>query len=116
MAKFLDKSNNLYFTDFIEDFSRISNSEKDFQKIERDRFFEKILKGGTLQFDKLPDKVLVNDNVGIVWYKGKKTICKRSKDEQPDPEKAFLWAFYIANCGVSRTKAKKFLKKVLKDE
>lgn len=57
----------------------------------------------------LPDKVIINDNAAIIWYGDNKTVCKRAEDEEPDAVKAFLWAYYIATSGTSRSKAKRFL-------
>lgn len=60
----------------------------------------------------LPDKYIVNKDAAILFYGNNKTIVKRSKGDKVDPVKAFLWAYFLRNTRMSRTKANKYLQKV----
>lgn len=67
---------------------------------------------------KLPARYIVNDDACILFWdsKGKsKTIVKRCKDDDIDPIKAFLWAYFEKTSGMSKTKANKYLQKVEAD-
>ena len=37
------------------------------------------------------------------------------KGDSPDPEKAFLWAYFLAKSGLSRTKVNKYLEEIRKE-
>lgn len=65
------------------------------------------------EFMVLPSKYIVNKDACILWdAKGGKTVVKRYKKDKIDPVKAFLWAYFIKNCGLTRTKANKYLEEV----
>ena len=65
------------------------------------------------EFMVLPSKYIVNKDACILWdAKGDKTVVKRYKKDKIDPVKAFLWAYFIKNCGLTRTKANKYLEEV----
>lgn len=68
--------------------------------------------GFTKAYPTLPDKYIVNKDAAILFYGNNKTIVKRSKGDKVDPVKAFLWAYFLRNTGMSRTKANKYLQKV----
>lgn len=66
----------------------------------------------------LPARYIVNDDACILFWdsKGKtKTVVKRCKDDNIDPIKAFLWAYFEKTSGMSKTKANKYLQKVEAD-
>ena len=61
----------------------------------------------------LPKKYIVNQDACILfWNDGDKTIVKRSKDDKDDPVKGFLWAYFQYTCGMSKTKANKYLREL----
>lgn len=62
----------------------------------------------------LPDRYIVNKDAAILFYGNNKTIVRRSRGDKVDPIKAFLWAYFLRNTGMSRTKANKYLQKVWK--
>lgn len=65
----------------------------------------------------LPKKTIINDNaVVLIWGDDTKTIVKRHKEDNIDPIKGFLWAFFQAKCGMSKTKANKYLEKLLEED
>ena len=58
----------------------------------------------------LPVRQVINKGATILfWADGDKTIVRRSKDDKFDKTKGFLWAYFLKHCGMSRTKANKFL-------
>ena len=67
----------------------------------------------TLQKEKkvdLPERYIINENATILfWQNGEKTVVKRAKDDEYDPVKGFLWAFFQHYCGMSKNKANKYL-------
>lgn len=67
--------------------------------------------GKTLQMlNPLPVRQVINKGATILfWADGDKTIVRRSKDDKFDKTKGFLWAYFLKHCGMSRTKANKFL-------
>ena len=67
--------------------------------------------GKTLQtLNPLPVRQVINKGATILfWADGDKTIVRRSKDDKFDKTKGFLWAYFLKHCGMSRTKANKFL-------
>lgn len=66
---------------------------------------------------KLPKRTIINDNaVILIWHDDTKTIVKRHKKDKNDPIKGFLWAFFQAKCGMSKTKANKYLECLLEEE
>ena len=73
---------------------------------------------GTDSNNNLPARYIVNDDACILFWdsKGKtKTVVKRCKDDNIDPIKAFLWAYFEKTSGMSKTKANKYLQKVEAD-
>lgn len=62
----------------------------------------------------LPERYIVNKDAAILFYGNNKTIVKRSKGDKIDSVKAFLWAYFLRNTGMSRTKANKYLFNVWK--
>ena len=59
---------------------------------------------------KLPKHYIINDGATILFWKdGTKTVVKRSKDEKFDKRLGFLTAYFQKHCGMSKTKANKFL-------
>lgn len=61
----------------------------------------------------LPTKYILNQDACILfWDDGDKTVVKRAKDDEQDPVKGFLWAYFIKNSGLSRTKANKYLREI----
>ena len=66
--------------------------------------------------DKLPERYIINDGTTILFWKdGSKTIVKRSDNDDFDPIKGFLWAYFQKHCGLSKTKANKYLWKIQDD-
>jgi len=68
--------------------------------------------GGFTKNPTLPDKYIINKDVAILFYGNNKTIVKRSKGDKVDYVKAFLWAYFLRNSGMTRTKVNKYLYKV----
>lgn len=61
----------------------------------------------------LPKKYILNQDACILfWNDDNKTIVKRAKDDNIDPVKGFLWAYFLKYSGLSRTKANKYLKEI----
>ena len=61
----------------------------------------------------IPKRYIVNDNAAILfWDDEKKTIVKRAKDDKVDVIKSFLWAYFLKQSGMSRTKANKYLENI----
>ena len=61
----------------------------------------------------LPKKyILSNEATVLIWSDGTKTIVKCSKDDKCDKEKGFLIAFFQRVCGMSKTQANNYLKKI----
>lgn len=96
--------------------------------IDRDRYFNIevddvtpwgwTVRGGKVPNESLPARYIVNDDACILFWdsKGKtKTVVKRCKDDNIDPIKAFLWAYFEKTSGMSKTKANKYLQKVEAD-
>ena len=66
--------------------------------------------------EKLPERYIINDGATILfWKNGSKTIVKRSDNDDFDPIKGFLWAYFQKHCGLSKTKANKYLQKIQDD-
>ncbi len=64
----------------------------------------------------LPTKYIINDGATILfWSDGTKTIVKRAEDDAHDIAKSFLWAYFQKHSGLSKTKANKYLAKVVED-
>jgi hypothetical protein len=92
--------------------------------INRDRYFNIEVddvqpwgwfRDGKIPNESLPVRYIVNDDACILFWdsKGKvKTVVKRCKDDNIDPIKAFLWAYFEKTSGMSKTKANKYLQKV----
>lgn len=67
----------------------------------------------TYNLNVLPIRYIVNKNAVILfWADGTKTVVKRSKDDEEDAVKGFLWAYFEKNSGMSKTKTNKYLRKV----
>lgn len=60
----------------------------------------------------LPTKKIINKDACILFFGENKYIVKRMPTDTPDPEKAFLLAYFLAKSGLSRTKANKYLDKI----
>ena len=61
----------------------------------------------------LPTRYIVNDGAVILfWSDGDKTIVKRAEDDNFDPVKGFLWAYFQKHSGLSKTKANKYLREI----
>lgn len=63
----------------------------------------------------LPSKKIINKDACVLFFGRKKVIVRRMEGDEPDPEKAFLQAYFLAASGLSRTKANKYLEKIRKD-
>ena len=64
----------------------------------------------------LPKKYIINDKVCVlVWEDGSMTKIKKSPDDEYDPVKAFLWAWFQHTCGLPKWKANNYLRKVEED-
>lgn len=69
------------------------------------------------QIERLPRKYIVNADAAILfWDDGSKTVVKRCEEDDVDVVKAFLWAYFEKNSGLSRNKANQYLKAVGKSE
>lgn len=67
--------------------------------------------------NKLPVKYIINNGATILfWEDGTKTIVKRAKGDSDDVVKSFLWAYFEKTSRMSKTKANKYLKKIVDDE
>lgn len=65
------------------------------------------------EFMILPDRYIINEDACVLFDSyGNKTVVKRCKEDESDPIKAFLWAYFLKNCGMSRTKANKYLENI----
>ena len=65
----------------------------------------------------LPTKYIINDGAVILfWSDGDKTIVKKAKDDNNDPVKGFLWAYFIKHSKLSKTKANKYLKDLVVED
>jgi len=75
-------------------------------------WFGSVQSGKTFRIlNPVPVKYIINKGTTILfWGDGDKTIVKRSKDDKFDKEKAFLWAYFLKHCGMSRSKANKYLR------
>ena len=63
--------------------------------------------------NKLPKKYIINDGATILfWHDDTKTIIKRAEDDNFDPVKGFLWAYFQKHSGLSKTKANKYLRNI----
>lgn len=66
--------------------------------------------------DDLPERYIINDGATILFWKdGSKTVVKRSANDSFDPVKGFLWAYFQKHCGLSKTKANKYLWEIQDD-
>lgn len=65
----------------------------------------------------LPVRQIINKGATILfWADGDKTIVRRSKGDKFDKTKGFLWAYFLKHCGMSRSKANKFLENLEVDD
>lgn len=61
----------------------------------------------------LPKKYIINDKVCVlVWEDGSMTKIKKSTDDEFDPVKAFLWAWFQHTCDLPKWKANNYLREV----
>ena len=68
---------------------------------------------GTRDDDRMPERIIFNGNATIVFWKdGTKTVVKASDEAFIDPEKGFLIAYFQKWCGLSKTKANKYLERL----
>lgn len=66
--------------------------------------------------DKLPERYIINKDATILfWSDGSKTVVKRAKEDAHDIAKSFLWAYFQKHCGMSKTKANKYLAKIVEE-
>lgn len=71
----------------------------------------------TCDDDKLPERYIINDGATILfWKNGKKTIIKRSKNDNFDRRLAFLTAYFQHHCGLSKNKANKYIDNLIVEE
>lgn len=64
------------------------------------------------------DKVIFNDNkktTVVLWKDGTKTIVKASSNDKFDRRVGYLTAFYQKHCGMSKTKANKYIDSLEED-
>lgn len=65
---------------------------------------------------KLPKKYIIKNYATIlIWNDDTKTIIKRNVEDEFDPIKAFLWAYFQGKNGLSKTKTKEYLDKIVED-
>ena len=66
---------------------------------------------------KLPNKVLINKNkkATTLLFDDEAIVVKKSKDDKEDYEKAFLWGYFIKKSGLSKTKASKYIEKIMEE-
>ena len=65
------------------------------------------------------DKVIFNDKkrtTVVLWKDGTKTIVKASDNDTFDRRVGYLMAFYHKNCGLSKTKANKYVDSLCEEE
>lgn len=61
----------------------------------------------------MPERYIINEDAAILfWADGTKTVIKRAEDDEADPVKAFLWAYFQYTSGMTKTKANQYLKEV----
>jgi len=72
----------------------------------------------SLKNNKLPRKVIFNDKkkATTLLYGDEATVVKACKGDKYDKEKGFLMAFFQKQSGLSKTQAKKYLKKITEQE
>ncbi|MBQ6546484.1 MAG: hypothetical protein IJL74_00605 [Bacilli bacterium] len=65
---------------------------------------------------RLPKHWIINKGATILfWSDGTKTIVKRAEEDAHDIAKSFLWAYFQKHSGLTRTKANKYLTKIVED-
>lgn len=71
-----------------------------------------------LSDDKLPDNVFFNDKkrATTLMFGKEATVVKCGKDDEYSRRIVFLEAYFQATCGLSKTKAKKYLENIVKDK
>ena len=65
------------------------------------------------------DKIIFNDKkrtTVVLWKDGTKTIVKASDNDTFDRRVGYLMAFYHKNCGLSKTKANKYIDSLCEEE
>ena len=75
-------------------------------------------KGRIIRYSKLPDNVFFNDKkkATTLMFGDKATVVKCGKDDEYSRRIGFLEAYFQAKCGLSKTKAKKYLENIVKDK
>ncbi len=66
---------------------------------------------------KLPDKVQFNKKkkATTLIFDDDAVVVKQNKNDKEDYEKAFLWAYFIKKSGLSKTKASKYIDKIMEE-
>lgn len=78
--------------------------------------------GGTIKIDvkreNLPNNVFFNDKkkATTLMFGKEATVVKCGKDDEYSRRIGFLEAYFQATCGLSKTKAKKYLENIVKDK
>ncbi|MFA7628992.1 MAG: hypothetical protein WCY37_06375 [Candidatus Dojkabacteria bacterium] len=80
--------------------------------------FEKYILGKRNEGKNLPRKVIFNKNkkATTLLYGDEATVVKACKGDKYDKEKGFLMAFFQKQTGLSKTQAKKYLKKITEEK
>jgi hypothetical protein len=80
--------------------------------------FEKYILGKRNEGKNLPRKVIFNDKkkATTLLYGDEATVVKACKGDKFDKEKGFLMAFFQKQTGLSKTQAKKYLKKITEEK
>jgi hypothetical protein len=124
--KWRDNNKNTGFinNDMIDSLSYSLNNEM-ILGLKNNSFVEKtkdeIAKYIAEKYDKihnLPRKVFFNDKkkATTLLYGDEATVVKTCKGDKYDREKGFLMAFFQKQSGLSKTKAKKYLKKITEEK
>jgi hypothetical protein len=94
----------------------LQKSVKDILKQIKDPFFQYY--HYKLSDDKLPDNVFFNDKkkATTLMFGKEATVVKCGKDDEYSRRIGFLEAYFQATCGLSKTKAKKYLENIVKDK
>ena len=77
---------------------------------------DKKIKRKPVEKYELPERHIINEGATILFWGDKdKTIVKRSEEDEFDPVKGFLWAYFQKTSGMSKTKANNYLRKIQED-
>lgn len=105
-GQFMMKEDEIMKIDYIKSFSDYCKEVEEEIGVYGGRQSGKELR----MLNPLPVRQVINKGATILfWADGDKTIVRRSKDDKFDKTKGFLWAYFLKHCGMSRTKANKFL-------